>query len=75
METYEPEGRIMVKNWERLKESSSSSVSKLLICIKSMNDAFLIHSTKLAEMIEELEISIIQRATGNLILPKDNFTS
>ena len=36
-----------------------------------MNDVFLIYNTKQAEMIEGLEISIIQRATRSLIVPKD----
>lgn len=35
-----------------------------------MNDAFLTHSTQLAEMMKGLEISITQRATRSLSLLK-----
>lgn len=77
MEIYKSKGRIKVKNWERLGESErrSERIPKLLIYTEGMKDTFLIHNTKLVEMIEGLEISIIQRATGSLNLLKDNFTS
>lgn len=52
MEINEPKYRIKVKNWERLGESENRSgkISKLLIYIEGLTDAFLTHNKKLAKM-------------------------
>lgn len=64
---------IMVEIWERLGENGQRSerIPTLLIYLRKYERCFLTHSTELAEWSE---ILIIWRATGSLILLKDNFT-
>lgn len=52
MERNEPKCRLNVRNWERLGEGENTSerILKLLIYFEGVNDAFLTHDTKLAEM-------------------------
>lgn len=65
-------GNKVKKKWESLGTSGSGNekIPKLLIYIEDMSDAFLTHSTQLAEMMKGSEISITQRATRSLNLLK-----